>query len=205
MSSYQSFPGQHGISKSPEKWKALRAKNLFRDKRVLDVGCNEGYFCIKASKHGAKLVVGIDKDPRMIEKARARLQPDQKEKITYQCRDWNTLRNEKDFSYDVILLLSAFHYATTPSYFNPDGSNKLMNEIARILAPGGVLILECGVIERDTAEWILIKRAEDEVYHGTRPAIENLLKPLFSKVISIGQSVDQAGDPVNRYVFHCYK
>ncbi len=54
-------------------------------------------------------MVGIDKDPRMIEKAKVRLQLDQKKKITYQCRDWNTLGNEKEFSYDVILLLSAFH------------------------------------------------------------------------------------------------
>jgi tRNA (mo5U34)-methyltransferase len=41
-----------------------------RGRTVLDVGCNAGFFSIKAKQRGAARVVGIDSDPRYLEQAR---------------------------------------------------------------------------------------------------------------------------------------
>jgi SAM-dependent methyltransferase len=41
-----------------------------KGKRVLDIGCNEGFFSLKLKELGAKEVVGIDADKLRIEKAR---------------------------------------------------------------------------------------------------------------------------------------
>ena len=205
MHHYQRFTGQNGDSNSVAKWNALQATSLFQNKRVLDIGCNEGFFCLQASEHGALCVKGIDNNSRWIDLAKSHLTPSIDSKITYIVQNWNHLDLESDSSFDVILLLSSFHYATSPEYFNPDGSNKLLNQIARILVPGGILILECGIVNRDTEEWVPIKRRSDIVTHGTRKAFDRVLKSLFSQVVYIGRSVDQSGDSIPRHVFHCIK
>ena len=40
-----------------------------KDKRILDIGCNEGFFSLKMAEHGVREVVGIDADRFRIEKA----------------------------------------------------------------------------------------------------------------------------------------
>ena len=66
---YQTFGDAKGGSRSAEKLKALRL-SLLRNRHdetrplkglsVLDIGCNEGFFCGEALRQGARRVVGID-------------------------------------------------------------------------------------------------------------------------------------------------
>ncbi|HKQ60351.1 MAG TPA: class I SAM-dependent methyltransferase [Candidatus Polarisedimenticolaceae bacterium] len=42
----------------------------WRDRRVLDVGCNSGAYCLWAKRHGAAEVVGVDIDERRLAQAR---------------------------------------------------------------------------------------------------------------------------------------
>src|SRR5690242_381830 len=58
---YQSFPGEEGDSQSEMKFHCLNYSS-FDGKSVLDVGCNEGFFCFKAAAGGATKVVGIDQN-----------------------------------------------------------------------------------------------------------------------------------------------
>jgi trans-aconitate methyltransferase len=99
---YQSFPGVKGSSESLEKLKALRLPSL-KGKKFIDLGCNEGYFCGYALFAGAAEITGIDRSAAAIGLARSRFP-----ECTFLSQSWEQLPDEK---YDVILLLSALHYA----------------------------------------------------------------------------------------------
>ena len=54
------------------KWKLFIERNLpfpLRNKRVLDVGCNAGYFLIKSIEKGAKEAIGIEVDDHYFKQA----------------------------------------------------------------------------------------------------------------------------------------
>ncbi len=59
------------IDNPREKWNGFK-EHLPMDlsgKRILDVGCSEGFFSIEAKRRGADYVLGIDGDPGAIERA----------------------------------------------------------------------------------------------------------------------------------------
>lgn len=185
---YHDFPWQKGASKSFEKLLALSLPAL-QGKSVLDVGCNEGYFCGWAAFQKAALVHGVDKDPAFIEQAQAWFPM-----CTFSCTDWNYLGTRK---YDVILCLSALHYA-------PDQSAMIQRLMDR-LEPGGLLVLEIGVADGDADEFIPVKRSikaqgDDIRFFPTFAKVRSMLSPYAFK--HMGQSVMQSGDPLPRHVFH---
>ncbi len=61
--SYQTFQGVAGDSDSPAKLDRLHLPTDLSGLSVLDVACNEGFFCQEAVRRGATRVVGIDKNP----------------------------------------------------------------------------------------------------------------------------------------------
>src|SRR5688572_6754251 len=48
----------------------LQALFPFNNKKILDVGCGSGRYCIEMAKAGAKEVVGVDISPKMLEIAK---------------------------------------------------------------------------------------------------------------------------------------
>lgn len=181
--SYQSFPWEDGDSKSLAKLKALRLPNL-AGKSVLDVGCNSGFFCGFAHWQGANRVVGVDRYPEYIKTAR-NLFPE----CHFLCEDWMSLDDEQ---YDVILFLSAIHYA-------PD-QQVVLDYLMEKLKPGGVLVLEIGVAPGDDERFVEVKRAIDSRFFPTRKKLSSMLSNYVVK--SIGLSVSQEGDPVPRSIYH---
>ena len=193
--SYQDFDGT-GSSKSHEKLKALRLGDLPRpdrsapplfSKSVLDIGCNEGFFCAEAVAQGASRVIGIDQNKAFIESARERCP-----EATFVQGSWWDIPGEK---FDCIFFLSAMHYEPEPQ--------RLLRKLRDHLTPSGVLVLECGVVAGGGVRgWRTVKR-----WDGVKryPTIELLMRDLLAEyaVRPTGPSVDQAGDPVPRQVFHC--
>ncbi|UIJ70792.1 TIGR04290 family methyltransferase [Aurantimonas sp. HBX-1] len=70
-----------GIQTAPEhflgdyptfKWNGFRhlVPADMRGRRVLDIGCNAGFYSLEMKRRGADLVVGIDSDPRYLAQAR---------------------------------------------------------------------------------------------------------------------------------------
>ncbi|MBB4004705.1 tRNA (mo5U34)-methyltransferase [Aurantimonas endophytica] len=70
-----------GIQTAPEhflgdyptfKWNGFRhlVPADMRGRRVLDIGCNAGFYSVEMKRRGAELVVGIDSDPRYLAQAR---------------------------------------------------------------------------------------------------------------------------------------
>ena len=194
-SSYQDFDGK-GDSKSNQKLDALRLGDLprpdpaqppLKDKAVLDLGCNEGFFCMEALRQGARRVVGIDFKADFIESARQRC-PD----AEFINATWWDIPDEK---FDVIFFLSAIHYERDQL--------RLLRKLTDHLTPDGVLVLECGAMnEPGVRAWRTIKR-----WDGVKryPTLDYLRIDLLQDyaVRPVGRSVDQQGDPVRRYVFHC--
>ncbi len=100
-----------------------RADHIFdvvvvKDKRVLDLGCNEGFFCFEAVKQGAKHVVGVDYFPQAIDHCKTTKQLYGIEHSEFQCKDLNKLDELKrvlsNNSPEIILCLSLLHHLDQP-------------------------------------------------------------------------------------------
>ena len=180
---YQSFPGTKGGSLSLEKLSALRLPSL-EGKRFLDIGCNEGFFCGYALFDGAKEVVGIDQSNVAIQKAQQRFT-----NVDFRNQSWDVL---PEGSFDVIVMLSALHYATD--------QEAMIHTLMSKLNDNGLLVLEISMAPGEVDEWVKVKRSIDERYFPTRNKLASILKDYAWKVI--GHSVNQAGDPLQRYVIH---
>ncbi|MBI2897944.1 MAG: class I SAM-dependent methyltransferase [Deltaproteobacteria bacterium] len=98
--------------------------------RVLDVGCGDGTHAIDAAARGGR-VVGIDADPSMLQAARRRAR---ERGVAVELRDGRVERlPSADASFDVV-------FAVTVLCFVADAAGAV-REIARVLAPGGRLIV----------------------------------------------------------------
>lgn len=185
---YQSFGSEIGDSKSTLKLEALALPERLDGESVLDVGCNEGFFCAEVVRRGAQRVVGIDSNESVIRSASQRTS-----EADFRCRDWWDLPDEH---FDWILFTSAIHYERNPK--------ELLTQIRSRLKPGGTLVLECGVFQNDRSKtWHVVERTDGGILQY--PSWGMLLHSLLDgyAVRDIGVSVMQSGDPVPRYVFHC--
>lgn len=72
------------------------------------------------------------------------------------------------------------------------------------LAPHGQLILECGVAAGDGERWQTVHRSIDVRKFPTFDLLVNTLLSQYA-VRYVGESVNQAGDPIPRKVFYCGK
>jgi SAM-dependent methyltransferase len=194
-SGYQTFDTKGG-SDSHGKLKSLRLSDLvggkddafpLKGKSVLDIGCNEGFFCLEAVKQGARRVLGIDYSQHYIDLAKVRCPEAEFRKAT-----WWEIPDEK---FDVIFFLSAIHYEAD--------QKKLLTKLLDHLTPDGVLVLECGVAPGDgQGAWKTIVRWDAERKYPHRDYLINVLLSDYATRL-IGGSVNQSGDPIPRMVFHC--
>lgn len=195
---YQDFDGT-GSSKSHEKLKRLRLDRInggnLSGMSVLDIGCNEGFFCRAAFEAGASRVVGIDSNKVRLNSAKERVPS-----AEFHNRRWSHLPDEK---FDLIFFLSAIHYEKD--------QKTLLRDILAHLNPGGTLILECGIAEVAEEKWF--KTSGRSGWHTVMrhdglkryPTYDMLTRELLAdySVRMIGKSVNQGGDPVPRWVLHC--
>jgi ubiquinone/menaquinone biosynthesis C-methylase UbiE len=101
--------------------------------RILDLGCGEGYCSRELQRQGALAVHGIDVSQGMIEAARSQeLQAPQG--IDYQVGCATNLEQFGDSEIDLVVAVFLFNYLTI------DQMQRCMNEVARILTPGGQFI-----------------------------------------------------------------
>jgi SAM-dependent methyltransferase len=194
---YQDFGGNDaGDSKSQAKLEAVQLGFLdhlkSRGVRVLDLGCNEGFFCEAIARRlDAAYVLGIDSNEEYVERARTRFP-----QFDFRHQTWWQV-DEGEF--DVILFLSAVHYEKDQA--------GLFKVLSRKLRPGGVLILECGIADalmvHPEEKWVIAHRPDGLFRYPTYNHLVNgLLSPFSVKYIE--KSVAQDGDPVGRHVLHCW-
>lgn len=117
----------HGIRTAPEeqvshgknlvKWSRIREYvDLIgvKGKRVLDVGCNEGFFSLELARLGAKEVVAVDADELRIEKAMAVREILDVSNITYEAANIFDAGDEKYAHFDLVLCLGFLHRIPYP-------------------------------------------------------------------------------------------
>jgi ubiquinone/menaquinone biosynthesis C-methylase UbiE len=100
-----------------------------KDKKVLDVGCGEGYNTRRFAQKGA-LITGVDLSKKMIQNA----QKEEKRKpfgIKYYNTSWSDLSPFKDNSFDIVL--------STLALMDGPGYEEALKKFYRILKPAGKL------------------------------------------------------------------
>jgi len=187
---YQSHEGlEQGMSDSQRKLDRLQIHSDLTGKTVLDIGCNEGFFCSVAVKRGADRVVGIDFSIPHLEIARRLYENDGIEFIN---SNWNTL---PPGPFDLMLWTSAMHYECDP--------RSVFEQCHVRLAAGGLLIVECGVFDWPTKEMVPVQRHNDTRWYPTMPLLMEFLTGFSVRRVGWGEVAE--GDPVPRSVFHCHR
>jgi SAM-dependent methyltransferase len=186
---YQSHDGTESTSASARKLERINLPQDLSGKSVLDIGCNEGFFCAEAHRRGATNVVGIDIQRPALEFARSRY--GSLPGVSFEERRWTDLPRGP---FDVVLWLSAMHYELDPA--------RIFSLIKRELAPNGLFILECGVYPvRDIPMMVPFPRPNDRPIYPTHPALRNMLSGWSCREVAAGEKVP--GDDTPRHVFHC--
>jgi len=108
-----------------------------RDLTVLDAGCGTGRLGIELTNRGHH-VIGVDLDPDMIDRAR-RKRPD----IEWHAEDLAVFDSSSRF--DVIVMAG-----NIPNFCRPGEQAQIVANLARLLAPGGLLV--CGWSQEPRAE-----------------------------------------------------
>ena len=156
-------------------------------KRVLDVGCGDGFFSAAALARGASEVIGIDRDPDAIAQASS---------LAQGCRfvlgDWADL---PPGPFDIMMFLSGLDLVERP--------RRLMAAFLRELSSDGLLIVECSAFnDGAAAEWRLAERGGAI---NRYPTFRLLLDDIFGEYSAriLGPSANGPDDQVPRYVIHC--
>jgi len=104
-----------------------------QDKRVLDLGCGEGYFARQLAQRGAAQVDGIDSSEKMIDGAAA-VEAADPMGIRYRVSDAAELSEFEDESFDLVVAVFLFNYVDC------DKMTAIMRGVFRVLRPGGRFI-----------------------------------------------------------------
>lgn len=185
---YQQHTDAPSVSDSRRKLSRIQLPDDLSGKSVLDIGCNEGFFCAEVSRRGAKRVVGIDTDKAALEFAKAHYQL---AGVSFEERKWSNLPSGP---FDVVLWLSSMHYEQDPAH--------IFSLIRRELAPGGLLILECGINANADAQFsIPVPRHSDTPLYPPMPMLRKFLRGWSLREMAEGEVT--SGDQTPRHVFHC--
>jgi ubiquinone/menaquinone biosynthesis C-methylase UbiE len=111
---------------------AILDRRVAAGERWLDLGCGSGIITRELSRRGA-IVTGVDGSPAMLSYAKSRPNPQNAPPITWVLADIQKLAWLDSASCDGILCSSVIEYMPDPSSF--------LEEISRVLRPGGTLIL----------------------------------------------------------------
>jgi ArsR family transcriptional regulator len=150
--------------------------------RVADLGCGDGYLTIEASRW-ASHVVGVDRSPAVLDRARTLAERRRATNITWQRGELEALPLE-DASVDVALLSQALHHAADPA--------RAVAEAARILVPGGrVLVLEL----REHEETWVRDRLGDRILGFSEPRLRQLLCDAGLTAVRTTIGASKPGDP----------
>ena len=156
-SNYQSFDflgDKEKSSKSSLKYDLSGLENLdIQNKKVLDVGCNAGYFLFRLDKKNPLKMTGIDISSSFIDLAESIKDEHFLDKnIEFIREDFLTYRFKE--SYDLIICFSVFHYFK-------ENQPSVLDKIYNLLNREGKVILEIEEYPGDK---------ESYVYEGVRPA-----------------------------------
>ena len=154
--------------------------------RVADLGCGEGYLAIEASRWAGR-VVAVDVSAKALEAARERAREKGARDILWKRGDIEALPLETG-SFDVALLSQALHHAREPM--------RALREAARILAPGGTLLLLDLKTHRE--EWV--RKLGDHWLGFDESTIRRMMKEAGLVRLRIEVGSRRRGDPFQVFI-----
>lgn len=135
-----------GTEDTELEWRRLRVPEPLSGKRVLDVGCSDGFYSFECEKRGAD-VVAIDDESSLLsggqngfEVASAILGSS----VQYRRRDVHDLSPEADGQFDLVLFINVLYHLRNPLL--------ALDRIASVVRPGGTLVLKT-YFQRDLRFW----------------------------------------------------
>jgi 2-polyprenyl-3-methyl-5-hydroxy-6-metoxy-1,4-benzoquinol methylase/MoaA/NifB/PqqE/SkfB family radical SAM enzyme len=135
-----------------KRWKFIEDKlerlGKTKDLKVLDIGCNNGYFTDKFSKISKK-VVAIDINEEQIKQTRNLNLPNVE---TYIIEDLLEFLKNINETFDVVLYMGVHHHIYEQK--SPEYADSLLNEISRL---GKCMFFEMGQVEEDGGAWAIWK------------------------------------------------
>lgn len=157
------------------------------NKTILDVGCNTGYNVIKMASKAAK-VIGLDNNHNALKTASyINNLYYKKDNLKFIFSDF--LIYKTHIKFDIILASSIFHYFVGKQ-------QQFINKCYELLNDNGILVLECGILTT-------VKPNRLDCEYTSKEKLMQLCKDF--ECIYEGESVMQAGDNIQRYVFHFKK
>jgi SAM-dependent methyltransferase len=152
---------------------SLIEESDLKDNKVLDFACGEGLFMEEMVARGANIVMGIDADQEMLEKAPSKLSQNPKVKLIK--GDLNSLLSFPDNS---LSLITAF---SVTAYFTPEEDRFFYQQAHRLLRSNGILalshsnlIFDFFSLNRFTVSTILENLIVND--HLTKAELESLLQ-----------------------------
>jgi SAM-dependent methyltransferase len=170
--------GQHGwpeTGPTPHVATLVRRLGAGRGKSALDLGCGEGRHTILLARRGYQ-VTALDLEPLALQKARAHVR---QAGLRADFVAGNALRLRfHDAAFDLVLDYGCFHHVVTRDW------PRYRREIARVLKPGGHLILSVFSTkfrhhpgERRTRNWLVHRNHYDHFF--TPAEIRSAFAPAF--------------------------
>ena len=197
-------PAPHGLSNRHEQRRRYFFDPLVRacggtlaGKRVLDLGCNAGWWSLAAIEAGCDEVVGVDTKDTNVAQAEFVFETLGVERDRYRFTVGSVLDLDDCVtgSFDVVLFLGLLYHISSPVSVLRDitarSDDLLVIDTALSRLPGA-----CFVLKRGDVEHTISRRVDNLVMHPTRGAVEMLvtecgyrsvtLKPQFTSYESCG-------------------
>ncbi len=146
-------------------------------KRVLDLGCNAGWWSLAAIEAGCDSVVGVDTKDSNVEQARFVFETLGVERSRYEFVVGSALELDAcvEGSFDVVLFLGLLYHVSSPVSIMRDiaarNDDLLVVDTALSRLPGA-----CFVLKRGEVEHAISRRVDSLVMHPTRGAVEMLVR-----------------------------
>lgn len=200
IQNYQTFDGEKsGGSNSSVKLEILGIPADLKDKQVLDLGCNEGFFCFECEKRGAK-VTGLELSKYWYDAALNR-KKESSSSVNFINTSWNEI-DKLDNNFDLILFLASFHYVK-------DAQAELLKKIAAKMNTQGLLILDVGLTGKNEDRFFIEAKMRSKgrviCQYPNKFTIIKLLEDAGFKDISFYKESKIMKDFFPRYVIHAIK